>query len=105
MTLYQISFYVPETHLEEVKMSMFKAGAGKLGKYECCSWQTEGTGQFKPMTGSTPFLGKTGEIEIVKEYKVEMLCEAKHVKGVVTALKEYHPYETPAYNIMKLIRF
>lgn len=100
--LYQLSFYVPNSHLESVKTALFQAGAGKLGNYNCCAWQTKGTGQFRPQAGSKPFIGKPDQIEKVDEYKVEMLCDAENVTQVITALKASHPYEEPAYNIIKL---
>ncbi|MCF6191392.1 MAG: divalent cation tolerance protein CutA [Cocleimonas sp.] len=98
---YQISFYVPEKQCEQVKQAMFNAGAGVLGNYQKCSWQTLGQGQFKPLEGSQPFLGKQGEIETVSEYKVEMLCTEENIKPVIQALKSSHPYEVPAYFVTK----
>ncbi len=99
--LYQISFYVPEEQCEQVKKAMFDAGAGVLGNYQECSWQTLGQGQFKPLVGSQPFLGKQGELETVAEYKVEMLCTEEKIKPVIQALKSSHPYEVPAYFVTK----
>ncbi|HLF67331.1 MAG TPA: NGG1p interacting factor NIF3, partial [Gammaproteobacteria bacterium] len=73
--MYKICFYVPEAHAEEVKMAMFEAGAGKIGRYSCCAWQTLGTGQFMPLSGSHAFIGETDRLEKVIEYKVEMVCD------------------------------
>jgi len=98
---YQISFYVPEKQCEQVKQAMFDAGAGILGNYQECSWQTLGQGQFKPLEGSQPFLGKQGELEKVAEYKVEMICTEENIKPVIQALKSSHPYEVPAYFVTK----
>ena len=71
---YQISFYVPVSHLESVKQAMFEAGAGQLGNYEHCAWQTLGAGQFKPINNAKPNIGKLNELTKIDEYKVEMLC-------------------------------
>ena len=101
-TLYQISFYVPKTHCEKVKSALFKAGAGKLGDYDCCAWQTLGRGQFKPLEGSNPFLGNKNSLEIVDEYKVEMMCSKENLHSAIQALKSSHPYEVPAYAVIKL---
>ena len=68
--MYQIVFYVPESHLEPVKQAMFDVGAGRVGDYACCALQTRGEGQFCPLRGSQPFLGNEGELERVVEYKV-----------------------------------
>jgi len=100
---YQISFYVPELHCEDVKQAMFNAGAGKLGNYQECCWQILGEGQFKPTSGSQPFLGEKDKLENVSEYKVEMLCEKVKIEPVIQALKSSHPYEVPAYSVIKLL--
>lgn len=101
--MYKLCFYVPESHLASVKAAIFKAGAGKIGNYDSCCWQTKGQGQFRPRPGSQPFLGQTDKVEIVDEYTVEVVCVEKYIKNVVKALKETHPYEEPAYQIWELI--
>ncbi|MDH5764518.1 MAG: YqfO family protein [Gammaproteobacteria bacterium] len=100
--MYKISVFIPESHLEPVKSAMFKAGAGKIGDYDCCSWQTLGQGQFRPLANSNPYIGSTGNIEQVDEYKVEMVCEDNLVTTVIDAMKQAHPYEEPAYDVWKL---
>ncbi len=101
--MYLLSFYVPETHLEQVKSALFDSGAGQIGNYQSCSWEVKGQGQFKPMDGSTPFLGESGKVETVTEYKVEMVCESEKVKVVIKALIDAHPYETPAYHLQQVM--
>lgn len=100
--MYSIIFYAPESHLEIVKTAMFNKGAGRVGNYDCCCWQTLGTGQFRALQGSQPFMGKENTVEQVEEYKVEMVCTEEYIKDVVTALLESHPYETPAYSVHKI---
>lgn len=100
--MYLISFYVPEDHLETVKLALFNKGAGKMGNYDACAWQTPGQGQFRPLDGSTPFLGKQNTIETVKEFKVEMVCDAACLKSVLSELVTVHPYETPAYHAVRV---
>ncbi len=100
--MYKLEFYVPETHIEKVKSAIFAAGAGKIGNYDCCSWQTAGTGQFRPCEGSKPFIGGEGRMEKVREYKVELVCDSKYITNVIEALKNSHPYETPAYQYWEI---
>ena len=90
-------FYVPETHLDSTKQAVFDAGAGRIGHYDSCAWQTLGQGQFRPLDGSQPALGRTDVLETVAEYKVEMVCRASKAQAVVAALKDAHPYEEPAF--------
>lgn len=97
----KIEFYVPETHLEQVKSAMFEAGAGRVGDYDSCAWQTLGHGQFRPLEGSAPYLGQQGQVEQVAEYKVEMVCESGLVDAVIEAMKAAHPYEEVAYCVIR----
>lgn len=100
--MYKFCFYVPVEYAEQVKQAVFKTGAGKLGEYAECCWQSAGTGQFRPLAASQPFLGQTAKLEQVAELKVELLCAPEYIQQAVAALKQAHPYEEPAYEIIKL---
>jgi hypothetical protein len=103
--MYKLGFYVPATHLEQVKQAVFATGAGRIGNYDSCCWQCLGQGQFRPLDGSKPFLGQQGEIESVAEYRVELVCADEHIVAAVAALKLAHPYEEPAYDVVALEDF
>lgn len=103
--MYLLAFYVPETHVTLVKEALFAAGGGRLGDYEACAWQTRGEGQFRPLSGSQPFIGQTGTLETVVELKVEMVCDPSVIAHCVQALKLAHPYEAPAYHVLKMESF
>ena len=100
--MYKLEFFVPEDYKEKVKTAIFKIGGGKVGNYDCCSWETLGQGQFKPNQNSNPFIGEKNKISTVQEFKVEMICDDDKIKNVIKALKEAHPYETPAYQYWKV---
>ncbi|MBF1803573.1 Nif3-like dinuclear metal center hexameric protein [Alloalcanivorax profundimaris] len=102
MTVYKLCFYVPEDHVEAVKTAVFEAGAGRIGNYDCCSFQVRGQGQFRPLEGSNPHLGEHGEIETVDEFRVEMICTDDHLKAALSALRLAHPYEEPAIDLWRL---
>ncbi len=101
--MYQFSFYVPETHLEQVKTALFAAGAGHLNGYDQCCWQMRGEGQFRALAGSQPFVGQIGQLQKLPEYKVEMVCSELLVKEVILTLLRVHPYEQPAYAVCKIL--
>ena len=103
--MYKICVFVPEDAAEQVKQAMFKAGAGKIGDYDCCCWQTLGQGQFRPLEGSSPFIGEQQRIETVAELRIEMVCADELIKNAVAAMKNSHPYEEPAYDVWKLEDF
>jgi hypothetical protein len=99
--MYLINYYVPGNHLEVTKNALFSAGAGKIGHYEACCWQCLGTGQFRPLEGSNPFIGSALHLETVEEYRVEMVCTEAALLAAIAALKAAHPYETPAFFVTK----
>ena len=103
--MYKISFYVPENAVELVKSALFDAGAGHLGNYDSCSWQTLGDGQFRALEGSNPTIGQHGKTEVVPEYRVELVCDKTHIKDAILALRHSHPYEEPAFDVIKLEKF
>jgi hypothetical protein len=100
--MYKISFYVPADSSETLKAALFGAGAGRIGGYDQCCWETAGIGQFRPLKGSSPHLGITGRLEKVEELKVELVCDETHIKKVISTLVENHPYEEPAYAVWKI---
>jgi len=100
--MYKLCVYIPEDALEQVKSALFAAGAGKIGEYEQCCWQSRGEGQFLPLSRSQPAIGRIGEVEKVAEYKVELVCEAGKLDGVIAALRASHPYEEPAFQYWRV---
>ncbi len=100
--MYKLCYFVPESHLEQTKSALFASGAGRIGDYDSCAWQCLGQGQFRPLEGSDPFLGQTGALETVDEYKVELVCADELIHDALKALKQAHPYEEPAYEVMRI---
>ncbi|DAB27700.1 MAG: NGG1p interacting factor NIF3 [Sulfurimonas sp. RIFOXYD12_FULL_33_39] len=100
--MYKLNFFVPSEDKERVKEALFGIGVGRYENYECCSFETLGIGQFKPVKNANPHIGKLDEIERVQEYKVEMICEDELIHVAVKTLKEAHPYEEVAYEIFRM---
>ncbi len=103
--MYKICVYVPEKHVEKVKQALFDAGAGRIGNYDSCCWQTEGIGQFRPLQNSNPTIGSLNEVERVREVKIELVCTDELVIQAIQAMKDSHPYEEPAFDVWKLAEF
>ncbi|KPW73103.1 MULTISPECIES: Nif3-like dinuclear metal center hexameric protein [Pseudomonas syringae group] len=103
--MYKLAFFVPPSHVDGVKSALFAAGAGRIGAYDQCAWQVLGHGQFRPLDGSQPFIGQSGEVERVEEWKVELVVADDLIQQVVAALKQSHPYEMPAYEVWRLEDF
>lgn len=100
--LYHLFVYAPLQDAESLKQALFSAGAGKYEHYDQCCWEGHGVGQFRPLSGSNPSIGKQNILEKVEEVKIEMICDCEKIKGVLEALKESHPYEEPAYGVIEI---
>lgn len=99
----KLIYYVPESHLEVTKQAIFAVGAGGIGNYQHCAWQVKGIGQFKPVCGANPFLGKLDELEQFEEWRVETIVSEEKASTVATALKASHPYEEPAFEFIQIL--
>lgn len=91
---------VPTTHQQAVQEALFAAGAGKIGDYDNCSFFFSGTGTFRPLSGSNPFLGEKDVIEITIEDKLEVVFPAARQVEIIRAMKQAHPYEEVAFQII-----
>lgn len=101
-SLYKLVVFVPATHAEEMREALGKAGAGAIGDYSTCSFTTAGVGRFTPTSGASPYLGKIDKEEQVEEEKIEVIVPGPLQRRVLKAMLAVHPYEEPAYDIVKL---
>lgn len=94
---------IPIENIEEVRNAICEAGAGVIGNYTYCSMSTKCIGTFKPNDKANPYIGDNNKLEFVEEEKLEVVCDVNTVKNVVTKLREVHPYEEPAIDIIPLL--
>ena len=103
--MYKLNYYVPTEYKEKTKEALFNLVLGKYENYECCCFQSLGTGQFKPINSANPHIGEVNKIEKVQEYKIEMICNNGLIKEAIKVLKQSHPYEEVAYEVFKMEEF
>lgn len=94
---------VPIKNLEEVRNAICEAGAGIIGNYTHCSMATKCIGTFKPDDNANPYIGENNKLEFVEEEKLEVVCDVNNVRKVISKLREVHPYEEPAIDIIPLL--
>ncbi len=100
--LNKLVVFVPKGFEDKVMNAMAATGAGWIGKYSHCTFQTRGTGTFKPLSGAVPFIGDVGRLERVEEVRIETIMENYKTKDIVSAMLKCHPYEEVAYDIYPL---
>lgn len=100
--LKKVVTYCPISHAEIVRNAMCDAGAGNIGNYDQCSFNTNGTGTFRGNDQTTPFVGLKGEIHREDEVRIETIVADYSVKNVLKAMRSAHPYEEVAFDIHPL---
>lgn len=94
--------FAPIEKAEHVRNAVFAAGAGQIGKYSECSFNSNGTGTFKANEGADPYVGNVGERHHENETKIEIVYPFYLEDQVVKALINNHPYEEVAYDIFTM---
>ena len=94
---------IPPENVKDVRDAICNAGAGNIGEYSYCSTSTKSIGTFIPSNNANPYIGEKNIMELVEEEKLEVICPVEKVKDVLKRLRETHPYEEPAIDIIPLI--
>lgn len=99
---YKVVVYTPEPYLAAIREAMAQAGAGVIGEYRRCSFETKGIGTFEPGASARPFCGNPGVFESIPEIRLEMFAEKNHLPDIIQAVNENHPYQEPVVDIFRL---
>ncbi len=102
IALYKMIVYVPKDYLADVKYALNESGAGHIGNYSDCSFETVGQGQFKPLKEANPFSGEHDKLSVFEEVKLEVIVSEEKLNDAVNQMIKAHPYEEVAYDIYKL---
>lgn len=95
--------YVPTTHADQLRDLIGQETGTKIGRYSHCSFSTTGEGRFLPLPGSRPFLGKTDQLTVVAETKIEATCTFERYLALVKSIRDHHPYEEPVIDVYPLL--
>jgi dinuclear metal center YbgI/SA1388 family protein len=96
-----VTYTVPE-NTEKLRNALFDAGAGNIGNYEDCSFNSQGIGTYMGNENSNPEIGERFEFVEAAEIKIEVTFE-KHLQGkILKALFANHVYEEVAYEVYNL---
>lgn len=101
-SMYKLVIFVPQGAVDLVREAMSDAGAGMIGNYTHCSFQTPGIGTYMPMPGAQPYAGSVGELALADEIRMEVLVPESALSDVISAMREAHPYEEVAFDVYPL---
>ena len=95
----KVVVFVPGTHAGAVREAMTAAGAGAFGGYDRCTFESAGSGRFRPLAGAKPYFGREGETARADEIRLETLCAPGKLGAVLEAMRAAHPSEVPAFAV------
>lgn len=100
--LLKLVVFVPTADAAKVREAVCAAGAGKIGNYDNCSYATEGTGTFRALEGANPYVGDMNKLHFEPETRLEFILPDRNKSSVLKAMIAAHPYEEPAFDIIRL---
>ena len=98
----KLEIFIPESHLEPLRDALRAVGAGHIGRHDSCLSYSRVTSCWRPLPGAVPYLGQIGAVSSEPELKVEAVCPASRVDEALNAIRQIHPYEEPAINVIPL---
>ena len=98
----KLTTYVPSQNADNLRNKLFEAGAGNIGNYDNCSFNTEGKGSYKGNENSNPTIGEKGELIFEKETCITVTFDSFLEGKILSVLFKNHPYEEVAYEIITL---
>jgi len=98
----KLEIFLPETHLEALQTALQAVDAGHIGNYDSCLSYSRVIGTWRPLPGTSPYIGEEGQISCEPELKVEVTIRAERLQETIRAIKAVHPYEEPVINVIPL---
>ena len=98
----KIEIFLPEQFLPELRETLARAGAGHIGKYDCCLSWAKVYSSWRPLPGAKPYSGKEMAVSIEEEIKAEVTTRLDEVDEIVREIRKIHPYEEPVINVIPL---
>lgn len=101
--LVQLTTYVPNAGLDNLRNALFQVGLGEIGNYKECSFTSDGIGSFKPTANANPTIGSINERHYEGESKLELIFPAHLQNLAISTLKKHHPYEEVAFQLYSIL--
>ncbi len=101
-TLFKLAVFCPVDHAGKVQQAMFDAGAGSIGNYDSCSFNSTGYGTFKASDKANPYVGEAGRLHKEEEIRIETVVSEYLLSNIISSMLAVHPYEEVAYDVFPL---
>ncbi len=101
--IYKLVTFAPSESAPELRSALFEAGAGSIGNYDQCSFNSLGKGTYRGNEYSNPLLGGKHQFVEIEEMKIEVTFEKHLQHQIIQALFKNHPYEEVAYEVYQTL--
>lgn len=98
----KVTVFTPPERSGDILAAIAAAGGARIGEYRECSFRTAGTGSYRPSAAAAPWRGRAERLETVAETRLETVVARTIVPEVLRAIREVHPYEEPAVDVVPL---
>ena len=98
----KLEIFLPESHLAALQEALQAVDAGHIGRYDSCLSYAPVTSCWRPLAGTSPYLGHPGVLSTEPELKVEVTCRREKLDETLRAVKAVHLYEEPVINVIRL---
>lgn len=95
--------FIPFSFVDSLRQEINSTGALTIGAYDNCISISKVNGFWRPLEGSSPFIGETNSLSSEEEAKVEFRCKCELIDLVLSTIKKIHPYDEPVINIIQLL--
>ena len=99
----KLEIFLPESHLPALQEALRSVDAGHIGNYDSCLSFHPVMGVWRPLEGTSPYLGAEGEVSCEPEIKAEVTIRTERLKETIRAVRAVHPYEEPVINAVPLL--
>jgi dinuclear metal center YbgI/SA1388 family protein len=94
--------FCPIDKAGDVRKALFDSGAGHIGNYDSCSYNINGSGTFRALENTNPYIGEKGKLHFENEVRIETIYPEFLERNILKSLVASHPYEEVAYDIYPL---
>ena len=101
-SFFKLEIFIPETHFPLLRKTLQDVDAGHIGNYDSCLSYSRVMGSWRPLAGTSPYIGAENEISEEEELKVEVTVRGEMLEKTLSAVKAVHPYEEPVINVISL---
>ena len=99
---FKVAVNIPEEFAEQLMDAVNGAMEPLHPGYDRVFFRMRVLGTWRPLEGSSPYLGRIGEVRTAEETRIEFAFRGEDMREVMAAVRRVHPYEEPAVDVIPM---